>query len=144
MNVNEILDQRGATHGDYELQSFYAQNLKMPVQQHRAKQMQRQQQQGVQSSSDMSYGQYEALEMIAHKMGRILAGNPNFQDHWDDIAGYATLVSRQIAKKEAQAQEAINARNIKGAPQVEEVNPTNIAQAPRFLSTETAAKESVQ
>lgn len=31
------------------------------------------------------------LEMIAHKVGRILAGNPHFEDHWADIAGYARL-----------------------------------------------------
>ena len=36
--------------------------------------------------------QREALEMIQHKIGRILSGNPNEPDHWRDIAGYATLV----------------------------------------------------
>lgn len=36
--------------------------------------------------------QKEALEMIQHKIGRILSGNPNEPDHWRDIAGYATLV----------------------------------------------------
>ena len=35
----------------------------------------------------------EALDMIAHKIGRICAGNPNFKDHWADIAGYAQLVA---------------------------------------------------
>ena len=35
----------------------------------------------------------EALDMIVHKIGRILAGNPRFHDHWDDIAGYAKLGS---------------------------------------------------
>ncbi|WP_257617167.1 hypothetical protein [Campylobacter pinnipediorum] len=34
--------------------------------------------------------------MIAHKIARILAGNPNYKDHWDDIAGYATLVSKEL------------------------------------------------
>lgn len=33
----------------------------------------------------------ESLEMIAHKIGRILNGDPNYQDSWDDIAGYAKL-----------------------------------------------------
>ena len=37
--------------------------------------------------------QKEALEMIAHKIGRILAGRPAFRDQWDDIAGYAKLVA---------------------------------------------------
>ena len=34
--------------------------------------------------------------MIAHKIGRILAGNPDFKDHWDDIAGYAVLISQRV------------------------------------------------
>ncbi len=38
--------------------------------------------------------------MIAHKIGRIVSGNPNVQDHWDDIAGYAKLASNEIAKVE--------------------------------------------
>jgi hypothetical protein len=36
-------------------------------------------------------GQREALDMIAVKISRILAGDPNHADHWDDIAGYAYL-----------------------------------------------------
>lgn len=39
----------------------------------------------------------EALHMIAHKIGRILAGKSDFADHWDDIAGYARLVSRELS-----------------------------------------------
>lgn len=40
--------------------------------------------------------QKEALDMIAHKMGRILTGDPNHEDHWRDIAGYATLVADRL------------------------------------------------
>lgn len=40
--------------------------------------------------------QKESLEMIAHKIGRILNGNPNNQDSWADIAGYAKLVSDRL------------------------------------------------
>lgn len=35
----------------------------------------------------------EALDMIALKLSRILSGQANFKDHWDDIAGYAKLGS---------------------------------------------------
>jgi hypothetical protein len=34
----------------------------------------------------------EALDMICHKMARIVNGDPNYIDSWHDIAGYATLV----------------------------------------------------
>ena len=36
--------------------------------------------------------QKEALEMIAHKIGRILNGDPNYDDSWIDIAGYSQLI----------------------------------------------------
>ena len=35
--------------------------------------------------------QREALELIAMKISRILSGDQNFRDHWDDIEGYAEL-----------------------------------------------------
>lgn len=40
--------------------------------------------------------QKEALEMIAHKLGRIMNGDPNYADSWVDIAGYAKLVSDRL------------------------------------------------
>jgi hypothetical protein len=46
--------------------------------------------------SRLDHSQAEALDMIAHKIGRILAGDPNHADHWDDIAGYARLVARRV------------------------------------------------
>lgn len=40
--------------------------------------------------------QREALEMVAHKAGRILNGDPNFHDSWHDIVGYAKLVADRL------------------------------------------------
>jgi len=40
----------------------------------------------------------EGLEMIAHKIGRLLEGNDLFQDHWDDIVGYAKLMADRNAQ----------------------------------------------
>jgi len=37
--------------------------------------------------------QKEALEMIAHKISRILNGDPDYHDSWHDIIGYSKLVS---------------------------------------------------
>lgn len=42
----------------------------------------------------------EALEMIAHKIGRILNGDPTYADSWVDIAGYAQLVADRLQGKE--------------------------------------------
>lgn len=41
--------------------------------------------------------QKESLEMICHKMGRILNGDPNYDDSWIDIAGYAKLVADRLS-----------------------------------------------
>jgi hypothetical protein len=35
--------------------------------------------------------QREALEMFAAKISRILTGDPDYPDNWDDIAGYGRL-----------------------------------------------------
>lgn len=54
------------------------------------------------SWDDCTYSQKEALEMIAHKIGRIVNGDPDYQDSWDDIAGYAVLASQEIASRKPQ------------------------------------------
>ena len=43
----------------------------------------------------MSNSQREALDLIVHKIARILVGDPDFKDHWDDIAGYASIANGQ-------------------------------------------------
>jgi len=41
----------------------------------------------------------ESLRIIANKIGRILNGDPEYDDNWRDIAGYATLVCDRINGK---------------------------------------------
>lgn len=50
---------------------------------------------------DLTPVQQEALEMIVHKIGRIInpGADPNYDDSWRDIAGYAQLVVDQINGK---------------------------------------------
>lgn len=38
----------------------------------------------------------EALEMICHKIGRIVNGDPAYADSWVDVAGYAQLVATRL------------------------------------------------
>ena len=38
----------------------------------------------------------EALEMIVHKIARIVNGDPNYIDNWIDICGYSKLVIDEI------------------------------------------------
>lgn len=44
--------------------------------------------------------QAEALDMIAHKIGRILNGDPNYIETWKDLAGYAQLVVNELSQTE--------------------------------------------
>lgn len=43
--------------------------------------------------------QQEALDMIFHKIGRIVNGDNNYDDNWHDIAGYAELVVKNLNGK---------------------------------------------
>lgn len=42
--------------------------------------------------------QQEALDMIMHKVGRIVNGDENYDDSWVDIAGYAQLVVDELRR----------------------------------------------
>ena len=44
----------------------------------------------------LAHDQAEAMDMIIHKIGRIINGNPDVVDHWLDIAGYAQLVADRL------------------------------------------------
>ncbi len=44
----------------------------------------------------LAHDQAEAMDMIIHKIGRIVNGNPDVVDHWLDIAGYAKLVADRL------------------------------------------------
>lgn len=45
----------------------------------------------------------ECLEMVAHKIGRILNGDPDYIDSWTDIIGYARLVEKRLIAEQAAA-----------------------------------------
>lgn len=75
-----LLLQRQATHGDFRQHARLAQQLKFYLRQSRNWR-----------DGRLSEEQRESIEMIVSKLARICTGDPNFPDHWDDIAGYATL-----------------------------------------------------
>lgn len=81
--INAILQDRKITHGDFTDHARVTQSIKRIME-------------AQFSWSELNDCQREALAMFAHKIGRILVGNPNHNDHWDDIAGYAKLVSDRI------------------------------------------------
>lgn len=84
-----LIETRGKTHGDYSDHAKYTQQLKAVA--HGAYYERRQRGQPTLTSQ-----QKESVEMILHKIGRILAGDASFADHWDDIAGYAKLANKEF------------------------------------------------
>ncbi len=46
--------------------------------------------------TQLAFDQREAIDMIIHKLGRIINGNPDKVDHWTDIAGYSKLVADRL------------------------------------------------
>jgi hypothetical protein len=44
----------------------------------------------------LAHDQAEAMDMIIHKIGRIINGDPDYADSWIDIAGYAQLVADRL------------------------------------------------
>ena len=84
-DVRKILDEREETHGSFCDHAACSQELKGVMAKHQ--------------SRELSHVQIEALEMIQHKIARILVGDPDVIDHWDDIAGYATLVADELRNK---------------------------------------------
>lgn len=74
--VEGLVAERGRTHGDWARQSATAQAIKRAL---------------WRSELCLSQGQREALDLIAAKLARIVCGDPDDPDHWDDIAGYALL-----------------------------------------------------
>ena len=81
-NVNTTLNSRQSTHGDFRDNGRIMQRLKFLMRTD-----------GVNwQAGKLEEFQQEALDMIQHKIGRILSGNPSEPDHWLDICGYAQLV----------------------------------------------------
>lgn len=86
-NIQTVLADRARTHGDFEHVAKMSQNLKHTMKSTRA-------------FEDLDYYMAESLEQMAMKIARILSGNCFETDHWQDIAGYASLVVRQIERVE--------------------------------------------
>lgn len=82
-DINNILAEREKTHGKFSDHALITQEMKKICKFNNL-------------DEKLNHEQKEAIDMILHKIGRIIAGNNNEVDHWQDIAGYATLVVRSL------------------------------------------------
>jgi hypothetical protein len=88
-DVKATLAERGNRYGSFDGHAEIAQRLKAITRHFEAVR-----------ACDLQADQREALEMIMHKVARILNGDPNYIDNWVDIAGYATLVADRLEEYE--------------------------------------------
>lgn len=80
--VDKILEERGSRYGKFVDHARITQSLKAIVDNC--------------DNGKLSWSQRESLDMIMHKIGRILNGDPNYADSWIDLAGYAKLVADEL------------------------------------------------
>lgn len=86
-DINEMLAGREARYGRFEGHAEISQAIKRVISS------------AVEARNKvLGDDQLEALEMIAHKIARIINGDPNYEDNWIDIAGYATLVAGRLER----------------------------------------------
>lgn len=83
VGIVATLKERRQTHGRYDEVSGTIQSLKQVCKE-------------AQNWDTLIAPQKEAVEMICHKLGRILNGDPDWVDSWHDISGYATLVEKLL------------------------------------------------
>ena len=100
IDIEKVLEERGKRYGEFVDHAFITQSIKRAMVNSPNWQL---------LSDDMK----ESLEMIAHKIGRILNGDPEYIDSWTDIVGYAKLVEDYLIKKEAKNNEIISATTSK-------------------------------
>jgi hypothetical protein len=85
--IDKTLEQRGNRYGDFTDHADICQHLKYIM--HTTENWER-----------LSADKKEALDMIQHKIARILNGDANYKDHWHDIQGYAKLAEERCVISE--------------------------------------------
>ena len=84
-DIQSILAERGSRYGRFDAHALVTQRLKQALTS------------GANWDS-LEPDAKEALEMIVHKMGRILSGDPDYDDSWVDICGYSQLIVDRIRR----------------------------------------------
>lgn len=82
-DIDATLIERGSRYGDFDTHAMITQGIKDVMHDQP-------------SWKNLEDNKKEALEMIAHKIGRILNGDPNYKDSWTDIIGYARLIEKDL------------------------------------------------
>lgn len=84
-SISGVLAQRGTRYGAFIGHSEICQDLKATIKLHLDNRQ-----------KTLHWDQQEALDMICHKIARIINGDADYADSWVDIAGYAKLVADRL------------------------------------------------
>ena len=79
----KILEERAKRYGSFETHAAISQALKRAMQ-------------SSPNWSKLTDVQKEGLEMVQHKVARMLNGDPSYLDNIVDIVGYATLIKNAM------------------------------------------------
>ena len=82
-STDQLITERDSRYGKFKDGAAIMQELKFVMRE-------------VDGWNNLTASQKEALDMIQHKIGRILNGDPTYDDSWKDIAGYATLIVNEL------------------------------------------------
>jgi hypothetical protein len=83
-DIDATLKERGTRYGVFFTHAKITQDIKRAMNQG--------------NWNKLSDDQKECLEMVAHKIGRILNGDFNYHDSWHDVAGFAKLVADRLER----------------------------------------------
>lgn len=90
VNIKHVTSERGGRYGDYASHAKVTQEIKLAMQ--RAYD----EAHADRKYTNLPYHVRESLDMIAHKLGRIVNGDAMYKDSWVDIAGYASLTAERL------------------------------------------------
>ena len=83
--ITDTLNERGKRYGTFQGHANVSQELKAVIARHL-----------IDRNKTLYDDQAEALDMICHKIARIVNGDADYADSWHDIAGYASLVDKRL------------------------------------------------
>lgn len=85
-DIDTTLAERGTRYGEYVNHAQITQDLKDVMR-------------ATPKWQVLKAHQKETLEMVAHKIGRILNGDPDYHDSWHDLVGYCKLTADELLPK---------------------------------------------
>ena len=85
-DIKQTLNERGKRYGSFKGHAEVSQRLKLVILEELE-----------QREKFLSAVQQEAVDMILHKLARIVNGDANYIDSWRDIVGYTQLVVDELS-----------------------------------------------